>query len=280
MGKALTPVTIVLLVLSITSLILGIMLFGQREVLKARTQYNEQALAAVARNIEFDGFRASALVVDNKEGLPAMQTALNQLAAQAKVQNDTLKDTLQDLAVTREELGQARDELARARAELDDALAEADRVRTELASKTAEVGRQQVRIDGLEQEKIDIQLQMDDVNNRLILVEDELRDTQDKLFTLEQENSDLMAQLGIGQTKALPRGLTGRVIVVNKDWNFVVIDLGTDQGLVSDAEMLIHRDERLIGKVTITGISRAMAIAELKPDWLQDEVKEGDFVVY
>jgi cell shape-determining protein MreC len=280
MGKALTPVTIVLLILSVVSLILGSMLFGQREVLKARTQYNEQALATIARNIEFDGFRASALVVENKDGLPAMQTALNQLGAQAKVQNDTLKDTLQDLAVTREELGQAIDERNLARAELDDALAEAERARGELSSKTAEVGRQQVRIDSLEQEKINIQLQMDDVNNRLIMIEDELRDTQDKVFTLEQENTDLMAQLGIGQTKALPRGLTGRIVVVNKDWNFVVIDLGSEQGLVSDAEMLIHRDERLIGKVTITGVSRAMAIAELKTDWLQDEVNEGVFVVY
>ncbi|HMP72906.1 MAG TPA: hypothetical protein PKE55_06530 [Kiritimatiellia bacterium] len=280
MGKALTPVTIVLLILSIVSLVLGSMLFGHREVLKARTQYNEQALAAVARNIEFNEFRASALVVDSKEGLPGMQAALRQLEARAQLQTDTLKATQQDLDVAREELTQARDELARARAELDDALADAERARNDLAAKTAEVGRQQNRIDTLEQDKINIQLQMDEVNNRLVMIEDELRDAQDRMFTLEQENNDLMAQLGIGQVKALPRGLTGRVIVVNKDWNFVVIDLGSEQGMVPEAEMLIHRDDRLIGKVQITDVSRALAIAELKADWLQDEVKEGDFVVY
>ena len=59
-----------------------------------------------------------------------------------------------------------------------------------------------------------------------------------------------------------------------------VIDLGSDDGLVPNAEMLIHRKDALVGKVTISGIARNMAIAELQPDWVQASVKEGDYVVF
>lgn len=280
MAKALKPIVIVLLLLCIVSLVLGIQLFSKREVLKGRVQQNEKALESVARNIRFDSFNAAALQAEDTDGLTRMQGALNQLAAAAQVQYDTLQNTKQDLETTRQDLSMTKDELARTQSDLDRSLAQIDTLNQTITDKNSQISRQESRIDGLEQEKVSLQIQIDDLNNQIVQVEDELRDSQDKVLTLEQTVAQLERELGVGGKPTIPRGLTGRILFVNRDWNFVVIDLGSDDGLVPNAEMLIHRKDNLVGKVTISGISRKMAIAELQPDWAQAKVKEGDLVVF
>ena len=281
MAKALKPIVVVLLLLCIVSLVLGIQLFGKREVLKGRVQKNEQALALIAKNIRYDAFNVGSLAAEDEEGLIAMQAPLGQLAASAQVLYDNLQNTKQDLETTKQDLNTTKDELARTQSDLDRANEKITALNTSITEKNDQLSKQETRIDGLEQDKVNFQIQIDDLNNKLVQVEDELRDSQDKVLTLEQTVSQLEIELGgDGRTHALPKGLTGRVLFVNKDWNFVVIDLGSDDGLVQNAEMLIHRKDELIGKITISGISRKMAIAELQPEWAQSTVKEGDFVVF
>lgn len=280
MAKALKPIVVLLLLLCIGSLVLEFMLFGKREVLKGRTQKMEQALGSIAKNIRYDAFNVNSLIVETPEQLGGIQTPLNQLAAAAEVQYTDLQNTKQDLETTRQDLSTTKDELARTQSDLDRATAQIETLNTAISEKNTQIAQQETRIDGLEQEKVSLQIQIDDLNNQIVSVEDELRDSQDKILTLEQIVNQLELELGDGKTKVLPKGLTGRILHVNKDWNFVVIDLGSDDGIVPNAEMLIHRKDALIGKITISGISREMAIAELQPDWAQANVKEGDFVVF
>jgi len=280
MAKALKPIVVLLLLLCIGSLVLEFLLFGKREVLKGRTQKMEQALGSIAKNIRYDAFNVTSLVAETPEQLSGIQGPLNQLAAAAEVQYTDLQNTKQDLETTRQDLSMTKDELARTKSDLDRANAQIETLNTTISEKNTQIAQQETRIDGLEQEKVGLQIQIDELNNQIVQVEDELRDSQDKVLTLEQTVNQLELELGYGKTKVLPKGLTGRILFVNKDWNFVVIDLGSDDGIVPNAEMLIHRKDTLIGKVTISGISRKMAIAELKPDWAQAAVKEGDFVVF
>lgn len=279
MAKALKPIVAVLLLLCIAALVLGFQLFGQREVLKGRTQKMEQALGTIAKNIRYDAFSVSSLAAADSDQLTTIQTPLNQLAAAAQVQYDDLQNTKQDLETVRQDLSTTKDQLARTQSDLDRVTAQVDTLNAAITEKNNQLTQQETRIDGLEQEKVTLQIQIDDLNNQIVQSEDELRDAQDKIVTLEQTVSQLENELGYN-TKILPKGLTGRILFVNKDWNFVVIDLGSDDGLVANAEMLVHRKDALIGKITISGIARKMAIAELQPDWAQAAVKEGDFVVF
>jgi len=280
MAKALKPIVVVLLLLCIGSLVLGIQLFGKREVLKGRVQKTEQALATIAKNIRYDAFNVSSLAATDAESLARIQTPLNLLAANSLVVYDDLQSTRQDLETTRQDLSMTKDELARTLSDLDRTKAQVDSLNQSITEKNGQLARQETRIDGLEQNKVSLQIQIDDLNNQIVQNEDELRDAQDKILTLEQTVNQLELELGYGKTRVLPKGLTGRILFVNQDWNFVVIDLGSDDGIVPNAEMLIHRKDTLIGKITISGISRKMAIAELQPEWAQAAVKEGDFVVF
>ncbi|HMO03423.1 MAG TPA: hypothetical protein PKC67_00640 [Kiritimatiellia bacterium] len=279
MAKALKPIVVLLLLLCIGSLVLGFQLFGKREVLKGRAQKMEQALGSIAKNIRHDSFQVSSLAAEDSDQLTRIQTPLNQLAAAALVQYDDLQNTKQDLETTRQDLSMTKDQLARTEADLDRAKVQVEQLNAAVTEKNNQIAAQNSRIDGLEQDKVNFQIQIDDLNNQLVASEDELRDAQDKIMTLEQTIGQLENELP-GAVRAVPRGLTGRILFVNKDWNFVVIDLGSDDGVTPNAEMLIHRKDTLIGKVTISGISRKMAIAEIQSDWAQANVKEGDFVVF
>lgn len=280
MAKALKPIVVLLLLLCIGSLVLGFQLFGKREVLKGRTQKMEQALGTIAKNIRHDAFQVGSLAAEDSDQLTRIDAPLKLLAAAAQVQYDDLQNTKQDLETTRQDLSMTKDQLARTEADLDRSKAQVEQLNTAVTEKNNQIAEQNTRIDALEQDKVNFQIQIDDLNNQLVASEDELRDAQDKIVTLEQTIGQLELELGYGKTKALPKGLTGRILFVNKDWNFVVIDLGSDDGIVPNAEMLIHRKDTLIGKITISGISRNMAIAELQADWAQANVKEGDFVVF
>jgi myosin heavy subunit len=280
MDKALKPIIIILLVLCVGSLVLGIQLFGKREILKGRVQENEQALAKVASNIGHAGFNVSALAAEDADGLARMKAPLNSLAVAAQLQYTELQDSKQDLETARQDLNMTKDELDRTLSDLDRTKVQLETATTRLNEKTAEAAALEGRVDSLEQEKVTLSIQVDDLNNTILQTEDELRDTRDKILTLEQTINLMDIELGQGRTRAIPKGLTGRILQVNKDWNFVVIDLGANDGLVPNAEMLIHRKDVLIGKVIISGVTPVMSIAELNIDWAQTSVKEGDFVVF
>jgi hypothetical protein len=78
----------------------------------------------------------------------------------------------------------------------------------------------------------------------------------------------------------LPAGTKGKVVAVDPKYDFVVLDIGSNQGLLPDAKMLVNRDGKLVAKVKITRVEPNRAIANIMPEWKQEDVVEGDQVVY
>jgi regulator of replication initiation timing len=78
----------------------------------------------------------------------------------------------------------------------------------------------------------------------------------------------------------LPVGLRGNVLAVDPKYDFVVLDIGENQGVVENARMLVNRNGKLVGKVLITRVHPNRSIANVLPDAKQDEIMEGDQVFY
>jgi predicted RNase H-like nuclease (RuvC/YqgF family) len=275
MAKALKPLVIVLLVLSIVSLVLGTMLFFQRGEIKDRVQKNELAVVKIAENLHIDGLDAAQLA-EQLKNVQSMQVALDGVSVSALNRYEELQNTKNDLATKIAELDKTVKELATTKTELTASQAKVTELTDTLAQKEAEVAQAKSQIDQLQQDKTALQTQIDDLNNQLVKAEEEMRDLQDQVTTLNKI-VDETTQSG---PKALPIGLTGKISVVNADWNFVVLDIGSDSGLVRDAQMLVHRADKLIGKVRITNVQKNMAIAEIMMDWEQSPIREGDYVLY
>lgn len=107
----------------------------------------------------------------------------------------------------------------------------------------------------------------------------------DENKVLNREVSRLKAELarytGDGPTDVpLPPGLKGKVIAVDPKYNFVVLDIGGSQGVLERGKLLVSRDGKLVAKVQITRVEPNRSIANILPEWKQDEVMEGDQVLY
>ncbi len=79
---------------------------------------------------------------------------------------------------------------------------------------------------------------------------------------------------------ALPAGTKGQVVAVDPKFDFVVLNIGGNQGLVQNAKMLVNRNGKLIAKVKIITVEPNRSIANILADWKQDDVLEGDQVFY
>ena len=102
---------------------------------------------------------------------------------------------------------------------------------------------------------------------------------------LTQQVNGLKAELdsiiGTGEYKVpLPEGLKGTVLEVDSDWDFVVLDIGSRQGVIEKGEMLVNRSGNLVAKVKITSVMENRSIANVLSDWKQVDVSVGDQVVY
>ena len=78
----------------------------------------------------------------------------------------------------------------------------------------------------------------------------------------------------------LPPGLKGKVVAVDPKWDFVVLDIGGNQGLVPRGEMLVSRDGKLVAKIRVTTVEPGRSVANVLPEWKQAEVMEGDVVLH
>jgi len=79
--------------------------------------------------------------------------------------------------------------------------------------------------------------------------------------------------------KAVTSSLKGKVLVVNKDYNFVVINLGSKDGVsVGDVFALYHND-KYIGDIKVEKIHESMSAADFTSPAIKDVVSEGDRAV-
>lgn len=71
-------------------------------------------------------------------------------------------------------------------------------------------------------------------------------------------------------------GFIGRVLAVNKDNNFVIIDLGQDSGLKVGDAFKIYRDEKPVASVEVTQVRRSISACDIKKE--MSPIKIGDTV--
>jgi uncharacterized phage infection (PIP) family protein YhgE len=72
--------------------------------------------------------------------------------------------------------------------------------------------------------------------------------------------------------------LKGNVVVVDPKWDFVVLDIGDEQGVLQDGELLVSRAGKLVAKVIVRTVEKDRCIANIVPGWKLGDVFEGDQV--
>src|SRR5208282_4451810 len=196
--------------------------------------------------------------------------------------------TKKELASTKKDLDQSKQDLASANAERDKAVATAtaqtkraedlsdklaktaqdlDATQTKLAAYVA-TGKSAEDVGKLGKALKDSQEALAVANEEKVVLERTVNRLQVRLNKYE----------GTNNVVTLRADLRGKILVVDPKWDFVVLNIGQDQGVLDDGELLVSRDGKLVAKVIVRSLEKNRCIANIIPGWKLCEVIEGDEV--
>lgn len=265
------------IVFSLVTAVLGFMVAQQRSQFASQLADVESTLKSSPDAISYTAnFKANA----------------NEPAATLERLNSAFQKAVTELSETTGQLTETRERLTKVEAESQRLTTDITSAKRDLETKTTEFNKAEA---SLKQVQSELQTMKDQLGGRqLQVVLDDLKVNQERLQILAAEKKiieDSMArlQLDLNRLQELdrlraervaPMELNGKVLAINKSWNFVVLDVGKDSRLVVGVDLTVYRGDNLIGKVRTVSVDASTAIADILPDWTKSEIQVGDSVLF
>lgn len=218
--------------------------------------------------------------------------------------NADLEKTKGDLTTSQGAEAKAKSDAKKAKSEADAANKLLAETKEALDNNSRELASQRKRADGLDKQLDEATKAKNTAQQEIAqwqalgVTPDQVRglqkDMNEAKVTIEmgkeekkvlvRNNATLKAELDkytLGEEKAapLPAGLKGKVLAVDPKYDFVVVDLGESQGVVTRGEMLVNRDGKLIAKIRVFRVEANRCVANVLPQWKQAEIQEGDIIL-
>jgi archaellum component FlaC len=301
----------ILLVLSIVALVLGIQLYNQRQEIKGRTQLLETGVIKIAGNLEtivssnftdknlptytlkvedlkryylLDDMGKIAREVDGTKiakGSNTLDDVLQQAIGFSAIQLSRLNDTRDELKRTQEELAKTQNELRLMTEARDAATNEIAQLKATLAERDKTIEEQKVKIAELEEEKDRLSQKVEEQTSQIGKLKDEKQDLETKMAADKRHIQELEKQIDeLMHPEKMPKGIQGQVMVVNSNYNFVVVDIPPGSRLYKGVELIVQREAIFVGKIRITDVrlDENFAVGDILTDLIQVPVEVGDFI--
>ena len=240
------------------------------------------------------------LVIQKGEQL---QTAQRNLQL-AESENNDLKTRVaavqQDKARVEQELAGAQQGLVQAKEQLDQSLKAQETLTRSVEARERELAR--VNKD-LEQAHDDstrvsgqiakLQSERDEAKRQLAELERAKNDLETKLMAADQPTVELDKVLVNGAAGGgelggdiLPASASpvagadsnGQVVVINREYDFIVMNLGKNHGVAVGQEFQVARGNEVLGRVKVEKVYDELSAAAILPDSRKNSIKEGDTV--
>jgi flagellar biosynthesis GTPase FlhF len=224
-----------------------------------------------------------------KDKITDLQTKLQQQTDRADKAEKERDDTKRELTKTKTELTQTQATLKATEEEKQKAVAEAssqqkraDKLNDDLNKTRTERDEAQqeltaYKVSGMTPQQVaNANKMIKDLSNNLTGSQEENRLLGQKIRKVENE---LALYKEPSKTPALPPTLQGKVLVSDPKWQFVVLNVGEDQGVLQSGELLINRGGKLVAKVRISSVQKDRSVANVLPGWQLGEIFEGDMAI-
>jgi hypothetical protein len=156
-----------------------------------------------------------------------------------------------------------------------------DELTDKLAKTTADLNTAQsslaaYTVIGLKPEEVlNLNKTLKDAQTEVAVVNDEKAVLLRNVTKLQTQ---LNAIIGTNTYVTLRADLHGKILTVDPKWNFVVLNIGEDQGVLANGELLVSREGKLVAKVIVRTVEKDRSIANLVPGWKLGDMFEGDEV--
>ncbi|MBI4226914.1 MAG: hypothetical protein HY600_01405 [Candidatus Omnitrophica bacterium] len=276
--------TIGLVLISVVATFAAVTFYMGRAAEQSKRLWAESQLEEV--------LKAKATLEQEKTELTKAKTDLEakvqSLSGQVTSAVEQAKQLADQLAEEKQAVADAEAELAGARAQLDDATS---RVESERREKLA-------MADELAKAKQDVKRVQDDLT-QLRQAKEALERRVKEMMSAEATPDTIVVTPSPGAaavpvpgasakpTQTVPplKGLAaagpasaGSVLVVNKEFSFIVVSLGERDGLKPGQLLDVFRGNKPIAKVQVERVYENMSAANILPEQSKVEIKEGDTV--
>jgi len=213
----------------------------------------------------------------------------DEMAAKETAQND-LRKTQADLAKTEKDLKSTKETLDETTVQRDRAVAEA----AEAAKKAADLTDKLAKTT---EERNTAQADLAAYKAtgytpaQILAFDKTIKGLEKTIAALDDEKKILQRTLAKTQAEldkyivkgwdgpSLPAGLVGKITAADPKWDFVVINVGEDQGILKEGRLYVSRDGKLVAKLRVTSVEKDRCIANVMDGWRVGDVVEGDSVI-
>ncbi|MBX3746457.1 MAG: hypothetical protein KF833_14210 [Verrucomicrobiae bacterium] len=208
---------------------------------------------------------------DERDRAVAAETRARDSERQAREAEKSAKDELelvqQELTVTTTRLNETDGLLARRSQELQETIVSRDTAQRRLSRWEAlgiepeQIANLQSRTERLAAERDAFAAEKQVMGREIARLSEELDLYRGKITEVQMPD------------------VRGLVTAVDGNYQFVVLDRGAEDGLKRNGKMIITRGETLVAKAQLVRVEARSAVANLMPDWVQDQVQAGDQVM-
>ncbi len=209
-----------------------------------------------------------------------------------------LDETQQAKSRSETELTQLRQELTQTKDALTQAAASQDSLTHSVEDREKEINRLTKDLEQIRTQDKDIGTQLSELQRERETMKQQLADLErskgdleTKVVALSDHPSVELDKVMVGGAQpagsaatVLPVSATtkgsasGQIVVVNKEYDFIVMNLGKSQGLSIGQEFQVVRGDQVLGKVKVEKVYDELSAAAILPESKKDSIHEGDTV--
>lgn len=195
---------------------------------------------------------------------------VNQLVADVTRVQGELDAESERLKAQKNRLAQAESEATRTQTELDTKVKKQQELAKMLSDLPKDVKPETIAEDiaRLKKEKLDFETQAEAKKKEVTAEEEKIAGVQKRL-------DDVVHKIEERRKNFERNSLTSRVVAVNYDWGFVVIDAGKSTGLTQDTKLIVTRGAQTVGKISVMNVEARAAMASIVPG----AVVNGEFIM-
>jgi SMC interacting uncharacterized protein involved in chromosome segregation len=197
-------------------------------------------------------------------------TKVSALVTDINAKNATIAENTQKLDIETEKLKGLKISITSAEGELKriaDSMKDKEGKMAELKAQLAELPPG-LSLQSLTEDLNKMKAQIVDYQAQAEAKKKEVSGEQEKLDLASKALSDVIAKIE-SRKKAFERNaMTGRVIAVNPDWGFVVLDVGEKEAITPDTKLIVIRGTETVGKLSILSVTGQKTVANVLTETL------------
>ena len=277
---------IILIALIVVSLCLAVLVFFALQQEKAKGMKLQAELADVKTAQKI----AESKLEESKKAISALELKLKEAQAQIDTLNSDLsqeKTARQEASAQAELLKKEADDQKQKRTDLEKKLTEEQKSSVDQANKLKALENRRITLEARIKE---LESKLEEYNTKdvelgTIVVAPEASTPQQaaspkKTAPLKPAAAAAATQPTVSSASG-PQGgssFEGKLLVVNKDYNFVVINMGSKDGVHAGDIFSVYHAGKYAGDVKVDKVHDSMAAAGFSSADMKDKVSEGDKV--